>query len=736
MTTANANTIVEQARTGIECLEADDGLKKAAIENLERWLTEDTFSSARPQLERLVERGRFLDLFDAFYQHIPFGTGGRRGRVGFGTNRLNPFSVSTSIQGHCEFLKKHYPGEELSVVIAYDVRIFTDLKTMYDSAIDNPLLDMTSLDLARVAAEVYAANDVHVWFNSPDATRYISTPELSFAIRKLGAHGGLNISASHNHPDDNGAKIYNRRGGQEIPPLDEEMATIVESIERAESLPFDDAVEQGKVQWIPANVHDEYVATNAVVSLDANLRSAKIVFTPLHGTGWSSVGETLKAAGFDVECYSEQAEPDGRFPTVPFRSPNPEVEESLVKATEHAESIGADLVLAADPDADRLGMVVPDPTHGWSFVNGNVVGVLLADYMARGGAAEGKENPFCVTTVVTTSLFRRIAESTGMQCVSDLPIGFKYIADVLKRIEDDGVYDHVRGTADDFVVGIEESHGYLVLESIRDKDAAGAAVLISELISKLKDDGRSVLEHLDDIYARFGYVSNVLRSNVMEGADGRFDIEKIQDSLRENQPTEIHGLAVEKFVDRWDTEAFGEILSETDRASRDLQTLYLENDVRIVLRPSGTEPKNKCYVEVCDAPLGEGASPEAIAERKREVDQLARAVARSFLLEILSRVDIRPKPWTLDVSDLVPIRRKVHFGDTFVPELLRRLHAGETGAELEQWVDRSLEPYGSDGRLLVRGGVVSFLAEAGDETAPGYAMTEAVRDELARLFAV
>ncbi len=718
---------LERAETGFARIDVGEELREKAFENLRFWLCDDRLAYARPQLEALIEAGNFDPLFDAFFQQIPFGTGGRRGPVGFGANRINAHTIGTSIQGHCEFLKKHFPNEKLSVVVAYDVRRFEDLRGVYDSERPNPLLGVTSYDFAQVAARVYAANGVRVWFNSPESEHFISTPELSFTIRQLDAHGGLNISASHNHPDDNGAKIYNARGGQEVPPLDEEMATIVESIDEATTMPWEAAVEQGLVRWIDPAVHDEYVATNVGVSLDDSLRSAKIVFTPLHGTGWSSIGQTLLGAGFDVECYADQAEPNGAFPNVPFRSPNPEVPQSCDGATAYAREKGVDAVLAADPDADRLGMVVPDPDRGWTFLNGNQVGTLLAAYMIEAGAAGSRENSFCITTVVTTSLFRRIAESRGIQCVSELPIGFKYIADVMKNIEDDGTYGNVRGSIDDFVLGIEESHGYLVTPTIRDKDAAGAAVLLGELASKLRDEGRSVLSYLDDVYRKFGYVRNQLVSTVMLGAKGYLDIRRIQASLRESPPESIGGRKVLRFVDRQDESGeFGPIVSETDRAARDLLTIDLEGDVRLVLRPSGTEPKNKIYVEAGGPALGESATDEALAQQKREIDAVANEIARAFTLEMLGRIGVEIAPWALEVSDLVPLKWKCDFADSFLPELVGKLSAGDAPGELGQWADDRLRDYGADGRMLVRDAVAAYCRDESPD--------DAVRSGLAGIF--
>ncbi|MBI4602251.1 MAG: phospho-sugar mutase [Planctomycetes bacterium] len=632
-------------------IDVPEALRQKAEESLARWLEEDAFADARPQLEGLIEKGSFGYLFDSFFQEIPFGTGGRRGPVGFGTNRINPFTVSTSIEGHSQFLKRRFPGAaQLSVVVAFDVRVFMDLRGVYDRARPNPLLGLSSMDFARIAAQVYAANGIRVWMPRPASTgsgssgaekpRYISTPELSFAIRLLKAQGGLNVSASHNHPDDNGAKIYNALGSQEIPPVDEELAKIVEATRAARFIPFGEAVAKGLVRWLPPEVSDAYVETNAKVSRNPAARSARVVFTPLHGTGLDSAGAALRRAGFEVEAFPDQSAPDGTFANVPFRSPNPEVRESLLGARDHARARGADLVLGTDPDADRLGMMAPHEGE-WVFLTGNEIGVVLAHYLLAGAGVRpaGQGERFAVTTVVTTSLFSRIARASGVRVIDDLGVGFKYIAHVMNTLEAEGRYRDIRSTIEGFTIGIEESHGYLVTPATRDKDAAGAAVLLAEISSLLKDRGASFLDYLDDIYRELGYVKNLLVNTVMTGASGFANIRKIQASLRQRPPSSIAGRRVLEIEDRWvETGPLGKIVSETDRMSRDLLLYRLEGGARITLRPSGTESKNKVYVEVSGLALGKGASREALEAEKARIDQAARDLARAFTRDMLSRI--------------------------------------------------------------------------------------------------
>jgi len=695
-------------REAFSRIQVSAALRRKAEENLARWLTEPIYDDSRPQLEYLIEAGNFNALFDAFFQEIPFGTGGRRGPVGYGTNRINSFTISTSSEGHSEFLRRRFAGlSKISVVVAYDVRVFGDLRGVYDRGRPNPLLGITSRDFARIAASVYAANGVRVWMPDPRENRFLSTPELSFAIRFLGAQGGLNVSASHNHPDDNGAKIYTDKGSQEIPPVDEELAKIVEATREARSIDFDEACSRGLIRWLPSEVTEAYLEANTAVSRNPSARSARVVFTPLHGTGLSSTGQALIRSGFQVEVYPAQAEPDGAFPTVPFRSPNPEVRESLYAAMEYARERRADMVLGTDPDADRLGMMVP-VNGDWIFLDGNDIGVILTHYLCTQGKRPGGR-PFGTTTMVTTSLFGRIARAHGLRVVDDLGVGFKYIADILNEIEIRGRCRDIEARPEDFLVAMEESHGYLVIPSVRDKDAAGAAVLLAEIASLLKERGRTFVDYLDDIYREFGCVRNILVSTVMTGARGFTSIRKIQDGLRSRPPALIGNHKVIGIADRWDESGpLGSIRSGTDRMSRDMITFWLEGGARLTVRPSGTESKNKVYVEAAGEPLGNDASREALAAEKRRLHGLALEIARAFTKEMLRHIDVTLPDYALEISDLVALESKQDFAEKLLPELVERLRKGERGPALEAWVDSRLRPYGADGRLLVAAAVRAY----------------------------
>lgn len=666
--------------------------------HLDRWLSDSAFAEYRPLLQNLVAAERWNLLIDSFWQVMPFGTGGRRGPVGLGPNRFNAYTLAASVQGHVAFLRESAGSGRLHVVIAYDVRRFRDAGGNYAGLGPNPLDGLSSRDFAEIAAGVYAANGVASTLLAPGSETYISTPELSFAIRQLGAHAGLNISASHNPPDDNGGKFYNRLGGQEVPPDDEAMGKHVDAVSSIRAMSFVEARQSGWVTDYPASTHDGYVAENVSTGLVAT-RSAHVVFTALHGTGDTSALAVLRAAGFRADLEPTQATHDGAFPEVPFRTPNPEVPQSMDRAVALAKSVGADLVMACDPDADRIGLVA---RHGdsWRFFTGNEIAALIAEHRLVHSKVR---NPIVMKTEVTSELISRVARRHGAQVVEHLMVGFKYIGDGLKQLEANGTFAGVSGSVDQFVLGAEESHGILVTAAMRDKDAAGAALALAEMASVEKDAGQTLVDALGRLWAREGYVVNRLVSTVMRGASGKGRIEHIQASLRANPPTQVAGLTVTEVADRADPNGpLGPIRSGTDAASRDVLVYRLGEGNRVILRPSGTEPKNKVYVEVIGAP-GEAAGA---------VDARAEHIAFGFAALMLARADIALPEWALRVSDLVAIEQKQHFAAHLVPGVVARIGAGATArdAELQTWIDAELRPYGKDPRGLVAPAVAAWAS--------------------------
>ncbi len=699
----------DEVNAGFAALSVREEVKLAAARNLKRWAEGPAFSAYHPMIEALVAAGRWDLLLDSFYQVLPFGTGGRRGPVGVGPNRYNPWTLAASVQGHAAWLKGRFPGKPLHIVLAYDVRRYADANGVYPEGVPNPCAGLSSRDFAEIAAGVYANVGVTTTLLPPGSDTYVSTPELSFAIRHLGADGGLNISASHNPPDDNGGKFYNALGGQEVPPDDETMALEVEKVNEVAWMEFSAARAAGWVRDYAPAVHEAYIQMNVATSLSPE-RGARVVFTGLHGTGDTTVVEVLRSAGFIVDVEPTQAPHDGSFAEVPFRTPNPEVRASMDRAVALATRLGADLVMACDPDADRIGLCAreghgaPDPT-AFRFFNGNEIAALVTEHrLALGHFA----HPIVMKTEVTSDLVRRVAVRHGAAVVSHLMVGFKYIGDGIHQLEQHGAFGGVRGVAADFAVGVEESHGVLVTPALRDKDAAGAALALAEYAAILKRESRTLGDALRDLWKREGYVHNELVSTVMRGAAGKGRIDRIQASLRADPPRTIGTWAVTSVLDRADPNGpLGPIRSGTDAASRDVLVFQLGDHARVLVRPSGTEPKNKIYVEVAGTP---GAPVETEVPR---VAGLARELALDFAAIMLARVDIVLPRWALRVSDLVAIEQKTHFATTFIPHL-RAWDGSAADAALQTWIDAELRPYGKDPRKLVTDGVRAAAAQYGD----------------------
>jgi phosphoglucomutase len=654
-----------QAVAGIDSVEADAAIKDQAKKHLRQWLAAPEFARYRPQLHWLIETRQWPGLLDRFYQILPFGTGGRRGAVGIGPNRMNLWTLGASVQGHCEYLKERFPGvEPLRVVVAYDVRRFEDSRHSYNPDLPNPVLHLSSKDFAHHAVGVYVANGIEAFILPADSTRYMATPELSFAIRFLEAHGGLNISASHNPPDDSGGKFYDERGGQPVPPDDQIMADLVDQVATIRVLSWGEALRTARVHLLDDVPHRAYIDLCRRQSLVSPPRfdEIKVVYTPLHGVGSMTALEVLVGQGFRVTPVEEQMVPDGQFPNV-TQTPNPEVPASMDRAVRTAQQVAADLVLSTDPDADRLGAMIqgsgvsdqgkseestqpagkcedrslaPDPRSlipEWRFVTGNEIAALLTHFKLAQLVRQGRlpRSPIVVKTEVTTGLVTRIARRFGAQVVEDLLVGFKYIADVLWHLEQSRAYEDVRGTPEDFVIGCEESHGILVTPYIRDKDAASAALLLAELALDQKRQGKSVLDYLEKIFREFGYFHNEVINMVMTGVVGKEKMARMLDRLRRAPFAEIAGLPVSSVEDLRDERGrLGPIKGATDAAARNVLIFRLGDRARIALRPSGTEPKAKAYVEVCSPPCAASASAESWRQTCREVQELAKRLADNF----------------------------------------------------------------------------------------------------------
>jgi phosphoglucomutase/phosphomannomutase len=647
--------LISAANSGFQTIEADAALKDTALANLTKWLSQPEFAPYRPQLEWMIQSAKWSLLVDSFYQVMPFGTGGRRGSVGIGPNRMNLWTLGASVQGHCEYLRRRFPdARQLAVVLAFDVRQFEDRRGVYNKDLPNPVLHLSSRDFCQHAAGVYAANGIHSHILPPESKRYVPTPELSFTIRSLKANGGLNMTASHNPPDDNGSKFYDERGAQPVPPEDQLMSEFVDQVTAIKHLAWADAVRSGKVHFLDDAPHRAYIELCRKESLipPPKLDEIRVVFTPLHGCGGFCAGETLEAQGFRPIPVPEQMMPDGQFPNV-TKTPNPEVPECMDRGERIAREKQADLVIATDPDADRIGGLActsPDGKGDYRALTGNEIASLLTHFklsqLARSGSLP--KSPIVVTTEVTTGQITRIGRHFEAQVINDLLVGFKYHADVLWQLESTGQFGDVHGTPADFVIGTEESHGILATPHLRDKDSACAALLMAEAALFQKRQGRTLIDYLDDLNRQFGYFRNEVINIVMTGLEGKQNMAKMLDALRCNPPKTIAGLAVGSFEDLRDENGrMGPFKGDTDRAARNFLIFRLKGDglaAKVSLRPSGTEPKAKAYIEVSSEPRGAGITDAEWQAACSRIDAMIQALATDFLKLALATVGQTPAP--------------------------------------------------------------------------------------------
>ncbi|MSR29917.1 MAG: phospho-sugar mutase [Gemmataceae bacterium] len=638
----------ENARKSLLALEVPEEAKTGAIRNLELWLSSPEFKPYCPQIEWLLSLGAWAGLLDRFCQILPFGTGGRRGPVGVGPNRMNLWTLGASVQGHCTYLRQNFPLEkEIRVALAFDVRCFQDKRGNYNPNLPNPSLGISSKDMAQYAARVYAANDIVASILPPESTRYLATPELSFTIRNMRAHGGLNISASHNPPDDNGGKFYDERGAQPVPPDDQIMADLVDQVKGISLISWQDGVRAGTIRYLEEHHHDDYLSVCCAQSLIPPPRQEafKVVFTPLHGVGSQTVLEILQTKGFHVIPVAEQMAPDGQFPHV-TKTPNPEVPESMDRAEAVAVANQAHLVLATDPDADRLGVLIPNDMGGWRFVNGNEVAAMATafklDMLAQSGRMPG--SPLVIKTEVTTGLITRIARHYQVQILEDLLVGFKYVAEVLWKLESTGSFGDVVGTPADFLIASEESHGLLLTDKIRDKDAGAAALLFAELGLYLFRKNQTLLQYLKGLFEKFGYFKNAGVPISLPGVEGKSQMNRMMDALRKSPPVEICGQPVTGVKDFRDPLGkLGPLKGITDASSRNVLVFHLGPKGKIALRPSGTEPKAKIYLEVATPPRSPGIADGLWQEEMAQADAWLGKLSAEFLALALKTIGLTPE---------------------------------------------------------------------------------------------
>ncbi len=532
--------------------------------------------------ELKIINGKEEEISDRFYRDLEFGTGGLRGVIGAGTNRMNIYTVAKASQGYSNYLKKC--KDSPVVAIAYDSRIKSDV-------------------FARKAAEVYAANGIKVYIYP----ELMPTPALSFAVRYLKCSGGIVITASHNPSKYNGYKVYGSDGCQITTETADAILNEINALDiftDVKTVDFDDAVVQGTISYISEEVITEFIYAVSSQSLCGEEvdKKVSIVYTPLNGSGLRCVREVLKKNGFtNIYVVKEQEMPNGNFPTCPY--PNPEIKEALHLGLRDAKRLGSDLLLATDPDCDRVGIAVRYKDD-YVLLSGNEVGMLLLDYICKRRIALGKmpENPILVKTIVTIDMAKKIAENYGVKVI-DVLTGFKFIGEQIGLLE-------AKGEEESYIFGFEESYGYLTGGYVRDKDAVDASLMICEMFAYYKAQGFGLVDVLNDLYEKYGYCLNTLHSYTFEGAEGYQKMQKIMINFRQNGMEKLAGKKVLEVKD------FLNGINGLPQSN--VMKYLLEGESSMVVRPSGTEPKLKVYLSVSGDSLERATDIEAAIVKELE----------------------------------------------------------------------------------------------------------------------
>ena len=537
------------------------------LERVNVWLTSTFDTETQNTIKNLIAREPET-LEESFYKNLEFGTGGMRGIMGVGDNRINKYTLGKNTQGLSNYLKKQFPKQEIKVAIAYDCR-------------------NNSKTLAKIVANVFSANDIQVYLFSD----LRPTPELSFAVKHLDCQCGIVLTASHNPPEYNGYKVYWEDGGQLVPPQDKEIVTEINRLKYSE-IKFE--VNHNLISYIDKEIDEAFAKAsikNGSFGMPQGIKNnLNIVFTSLHGTSITMVPKVLQEAGYkNVSIVKEQALPDGDFPTV--KSPNPEEPEALKMAIDLAIKQNADIVVGTDPDCDRLGIAVKNTTGEYTLLNGNQAMLIKTHFLLEKWKKENRLNgkQFVASTIVSTPMIQKIAENYKVIYKEGLT-GFKWIA---KMIKDFPELEHIGGG--------EESFGYLVGDFVRDKDAVTATLLICEIAAQTKQNGGNLLSYLDELYLKYGYYQEHLISIVKKGKKGAEEISQMMKNFRENPYTEIAGQKVVRIEDYQKSES-RDLVNNTniliDIPKSNVLIFYTEDGSKIAMRPSGTEPKIKFYISV------------------------------------------------------------------------------------------------------------------------------------------
>jgi len=550
----------------------NDELKTAA----EAYLAREEHPFFKKDVEALLKAANWTELNERFYTALSFGTGGLRGAIGGGTNRMNPLMVRSATQGLATYVNAAVKGG--SAVIAHDSRNYSDL-------------------FALEAALVLAANGIKTYLFK----NLRPTPVLSFAVRRLKATTGIVVTASHNPPEYNGYKVYWNDGAQVLPPHDKGIIDEVRKVSAYKTMPKADALAKGLLVEIEEEIDGPYCEMVKAQAIRPELfrtqaGKVKVVYTPLHGTGITVLPRIMKDLGIALSTVAAQAVPDGNFPTV--ASPNPEEHSAMQLALDQAARENADIIIGTDPDADRIGIGVPWQ-GGWVLLNGNQLGALLADYIFSGLKAVGKlpAKPVFINTIVTTELHVLIAQSYGARTERVLT-GFKYIGEKIRGYE-------AGGEGWKYVFGGEESYGFLFGDSVRDKDAISSAAITIEMALWHLSQGRSVMQALNDLYEKYGLFQEILISKTFKGQAGLETMKAFMKGLRSNPPKKVGPLALVKLLDyqAGTTWAVGKVTNDIDLPASDVVQFVLEDGSTVTVRPSGTEPKIKFYAS-CRAEKG------------------------------------------------------------------------------------------------------------------------------------
>ncbi|MBC7641179.1 MAG: phospho-sugar mutase [Flavobacterium sp.] len=537
------------------------------LQAINEWLTPTFDQETQEEVKKLMTSSQ-VNLNESFYKNLEFGTGGMRGIMGVGTNRINKYTLGKNTQGITNYMHKVFPNQELKVVIAYDCRHNSDT-------------------LAKTVADVFSANGINVYLFSS----LRPTPELSFALKYLKCQAGIVLTASHNPPEYNGYKVYWQDGGQLVPPEDAAIINVIEEL-RYEEIKFEPNA--NLIHYIDSEIDEAFVKSSIENASFDTPQAAKdnlnIVFTSLHGTSIKSIPATLAKAGYkNVNIVAEQAEPNGDFPTVV--SPNPEEPEALTMALALAEKLDADIVVGTDPDCDRLGVAVRDNFGKMILMNGNQTMVVMTAFLLEQWKKVGKINgkQFIGSTIVSTPMMMELATAYGVECKVGLT-GFKWIAKFIKDFPEL-----------EFIGGGEESFGYMVGDAVRDKDAVAATLLICEVAAQAKANGSSVYTELHKLYLKHGFYKEHLVSLTKKGIDGLAEINQMMVDMRTNPLKEINGQRVVMVEDYKSSIALNLFTNEEetmDIPKSDVLIYYTEDGSKIAARPSGTEPKIKFYVSV------------------------------------------------------------------------------------------------------------------------------------------